>query len=127
VGLNFTWNLFDGLASQAKAKAGIEQKIQAEQTLRQQRLKARQDFEFWKKKYTYFSAVNKFRLSDVEKATESVRLAKEGRRVGARTNTDLLDAETELYRAKAGVVNSQVGALEALVNLELTIGVRLLK
>jgi outer membrane protein TolC len=58
----------------------------------------------------------------VQKSTESVRLAREGHRVGARTNTDLLDAEAELFRAQAGVVNSQVGAIEALINLELTVG-----
>ena len=61
----------------------------------------------------------------MQKATESLRLVKEGRRVGARTNTEFLDTETELFRAQAGQVNSQIGAVEALINLELATGQKL--
>ena len=70
----------------------------------------------------YFCDVYRSRLGDIEKARESVRLARVGRKVGARTNTELLDAESDLYRAQAGVVNSQLGAIEALLNLELATG-----
>lgn len=122
LGLNLTWNLFDGAVSMAKSKQSLEQKYQAEKTLRMAQIKSKQDIELWKRKFLYFCSVYQSRLNDVQKTTESVRLAREGRKVGARTNTDLLDAETELFRAKAGVVNAQVGAIEALINLELATG-----
>lgn len=121
-GIMFTWNIFDGMGSIAKSKASVEQRYQIEKNLQIARLKAKQDFEFWKRKFVYFCSVYKSRLNDVEKSKETLRLAKEGRRVGARTNTDLLDAETELYRAQAGAVNAQIGAVEALINLELATG-----
>jgi outer membrane protein TolC len=122
IGLNLTWNLFDGMVSIAKSKQSIEQKYQAEKTLKLAQLKAQQDASFWKRKFLYFCSVYKSRSADVQKSKESLRLVKEGRRVGARTNTDFLDTETDLFRAQAGLVNSQVGAIEALINLELSTG-----
>lgn len=125
IGLNLTWNIFDGMVSSARSKQSIEQKYQAEKTLRIAQIKAQQDASFWKRKYIYFCSVYKSRSVDVQKSTESLRLVKEGRRVGARTNTDFLDTETELFRAQAGQVNAQVGAVEALINLELATGQKL--
>jgi outer membrane protein TolC len=122
VGISLTWNIFDGAVSMAKSKESIEQKYQAEKSLRIAQLKAQQDLDLWKRKFLYFSTVYRSRVGDVEKSTESVRLAREGRKVGSRTNSDLLDAESELYRARAGVINAQVGAIEALINLELATG-----
>lgn len=126
-GVTLTWNLFDGMTSIAKSKQSIEQKYQAEKTLRQAELKAQRDFDFWKRKYLYYCTVYEARLSDIEKAQESVRLAREGQKVGARTNTDVLDAEAELFRAKAGAVNAQIGSIEAIVNLELSTGTKLVE
>lgn len=125
VGVQLTWNLFDGFADMAKAHESTEQKYQADKSLQMARLKAKQDIDFWKRKYVYFCTVYRARVSDITKSKESVRLAKEGRRVGARTNTDLLDAEAELYRAQAGAVNAQIGSIEALINLELATGQKL--
>ncbi len=122
VGIMFTWNLFDGMTSIAKSKESVQQRYQTEKNLQIARVKAKQDYELWKRKFIYYCSIYKSRLSDVEKSKEAVRLAREGRRVGARTNTDLLDAETELYRSQAGAVNAQVGAVEALIRLELTLG-----
>lgn len=126
-GVTLNWNLFDGMTSISKSKQSIEQKYQAEKTLRQSELKAQRDFDLWKKKYLYYCAVYEARLSDVQKSEESVRLAREGQRVGARTNTDVLDAEAELFRARAGVVNAQIGAIEAIVNLEISTGQQLVQ
>lgn len=126
-GIALSWNLFDGMTSIAKSKQSIEQKYQAEKTLRQAELKAKRDFDFWKRKYIYYCSVYEARLNDIVKAEESVRLSREGQKVGARTNTDVLDAEAELYRAKAGAVNAQVGAIEAVVNLELSTGEKLVQ
>ena len=125
IGVQLNWNLFDGMVSIAKSKQSIEQKYQAEKALRIAQIKAQQDASFWKRKYLYYCSIYKSRTADVSKSTESLRLAKEGRRVGARTNTDLLDTETELFRAQAAVVNAQVGAVEALINLELATGQKL--
>jgi outer membrane protein TolC len=122
VGLQATWNLFEGFSSVAKNHEAVEQRYQAEKTLMMGELKATNDTEFWKKKYIYFCNVFQSRQSDIQKATESVRLAKEGRKVGVRTNTDLLDAELELFRAQASGVNAQIGAIEALISLELATG-----
>ncbi len=122
VGVNLTWNLFDGMTSIAKSKQSVEQRVQVEKVTQMALIKAKQDLEYWSRKYVYFCSVSRSRVNDVAKASESVRLAKEGRKVGARTNTDLLDAEAELFRAKAGLVNAQIGAVEALVNLELATG-----
>lgn len=122
VGLMFTWNLFDGMTSIARSKESVQQKYQVDKNLQIARIKAKQDFEVWKRKFVYYCSIYKARMNDVEKSKESVRLAREGRRVGARTNTDLLDAESELYRSQAGAVNAQIGAVEALINLELTTG-----
>lgn len=126
IGVNLSWNVFDGFASTARAHQATEQKYQAEKALQATTLKSRQDFQMWQRKYKYFCSVAQARANDVEKSRESVRLAKEGRRVGSRTNTDLLDAEAELYRAQAGAVNAQLGAIEALINLELATGQKLL-
>ncbi|MBC7465092.1 MAG: TolC family protein [Bdellovibrio sp.] len=125
IGVQLNWNLFDGMISIAKSKQSIEQKYQAEKALRIAQIRAQQDASFWKRKYIYFCSVYQSRTADVKKSTESLRLAKEGRRVGARTNTDLLDTETELFRAQAAVINAQVGAVEALINLELATGQKL--
>jgi outer membrane protein TolC len=122
VGVNLSWSFFDGFASTAKDHQSIEQKFQAESQLRALQLKTKQDFNLWKRKFNYFATIYQSRQNDIQKSMESVRLAKEGIRVGSRTNTDLLDAEAELYRAQAGAVNAQIGAIEAFYNLELTLG-----
>jgi outer membrane protein TolC len=122
VGIMFTWNLFDGMTSVARSKESVQQKYQIDKSLQIARIKAKQDFDVWKRKYIYYCTLYKSRLDDIARSKESVRLAREGRRVGARTNTELLDAESDLHRAEAGAVNAQIGAVEALINLELTVG-----
>lgn len=122
IGFQLNWNIFDGLNSFAHSKQTTEQFIQAEKSYRITEIKAHKDFEIQKRKYNYFLSLYKARNNDIAKAKESVRLAKEGRRVGARTNTDLLDAEADLYKSQAGAVNAQLGAIEELINLQTTIG-----
>ena len=122
VGLSLTWNIFDGMTSIARSKQSVEQRYQIEKTLYQAQLKAKRDYDLWKRKFLYFCSVYEARLNDISKSQESVRLARTGQRAGSRTNTDVLDAEAELFRAKAGAVNAQVGALEAMANLELSTG-----
>ena len=122
VGLSLNWNIFDGVTSIAKSRESVEQRFQTEKQLELAKLRAKRDYEVWKRKFLYFCSVYAARQNDVEKAKESMRLAREGRRVGSRTNADLLDAETDLFRSQAGLVNAQLGSIEALLNLELATG-----
>lgn len=122
IGVQLSWTIFDGLAPTAQAHQADERVRQARYQLATQQNRAKIDLELWRRKFKYFSAVYRARIEEVEKATESVRLAKEGRKVGVRTNSDLLDAEGELFHARAGVVHAQMGAIEALINLELSSG-----
>lgn len=122
IGMNLTWTLFDGMKSIAKDQIAEEQKIQTLKTLELAKVKAINDAQFWRRKFTYYVDTFKARLADIERANESVRLAKEGRKVGTRTNTDLLDAEAELFRAEAASINAQLSSIEALINYELATG-----
>lgn len=122
VGVTMTWNAFDGFASVAKSAQADARQVQAEQTTRQARLKSSYDFDFWKRRYLYSASLYKAKLVDVEKAQESVRLAAQSLKAGTRTSSEVLDAELDLFRARAGVVNAQVNAAEAMVNLELSLG-----
>lgn len=127
VGVTVSWNLFDGMSSISKSKQSVEQKVQAQQTLQQALLKAGRDFDMWKRKYSYNCQVYASKINDIAKAEESSRLAHEGQKVGARTGTEVLIAEAELYRSKAQAVYSQIGAIEALFNLEMASGKEIFK
>ncbi|MDG0816897.1 TolC family protein [Bdellovibrio svalbardensis] len=122
VGLAMTWNAFDGFGSSARSAQADARQVQAVETTRQARLKSNYDFDFWKRRYLYSASLYQAKLVDVEKAQESVRLATQSFKAGTRTSSEVLDAELDLFRARAGVVNAQVNAAEALVNLELAIG-----
>jgi outer membrane protein TolC len=126
VGLQLSWNIFDGMSSFSRSKQSTEQYIQSEKAYRITELKAEKDLEIGKRKYHFY--INQFsaRNNDISKSKESVRLAREGRRVGARTNTDLLDAEADLYKSQAGAINAQIGAVEALINLQIATGKKII-
>jgi outer membrane protein TolC len=121
-GINLTWNLFDGMSSIAKAREAVYREEQAERTTRMAQLHVPTDLELWKRRYNYSTVLYQSKITAVEKAQESVRLAQEGYRAGVRTSSEVLDAELDLFRARAGVVSSQMGASEALINLELAVG-----
>lgn len=124
VGLNLTWNFFDA-GSIARSKQSSAQYKQVQKNVQMTELKAKQELDFWKKKLNYFITVYQARRADIDRSTEAVRLAKEGRRAGIRTNTEQLDAEVDLARVRSHQVNAQIGALEALINLELASGQKL--
>jgi len=85
-------------------------------------LKAPREAQQWRRRLATQSELYKARLRTVEKGEESVRLATLGVKAGTRTHTEVLDAELELFRARAGLVKAQVDAVEALTNLELSLG-----
>jgi outer membrane protein TolC len=122
IGVNLTWNLFDGMSSVAKSQQSAAAYLQSQKSFEMAKLRSAQDIEFWKRKLIFFQAVFESRSQDVERSKESLRLAREGRRVGTRTLSDVLDAELDLFRSEAGQVNSQIGAIEAVLNLEMATG-----
>jgi outer membrane protein TolC len=124
-GASATWDILDGGISLAKAKEAEEKSSQAEADLKAAQIQAPYDFDLWKRKLVSSGAVYQAKLTDVDEAKESVRLATLGFQAGVNTTTDVLDAELDQFTASAGVVQAQLGMLEAVINLELAIGKRL--
>lgn len=124
VGLFMTWNLFDGLASHSRAQQSIQRKVQTEKALRATELAANKDVGIWSRRYRSQCRIYEARVEDIKRSEESVRLATEGKRVGARTDSELLDAELDLSRSRADAVRAQLAAAEALINLQLAEGRR---
>jgi outer membrane protein TolC len=125
LGVFVTWNLFDGMSSIARSRESVYQRIEAEKAAEISTNHAPNDYDLWKRRYQYSTTLYHARTADVAKAEESVRLATEGFKVGSRTTSEVLDAELDLFRARAGVVTAQVNAAEALTNLELSLGRKL--
>lgn len=122
VGVFMSWNLFDGGASIARQKEAFYQYQRAEAGAEAGLLRAPTELDLWRRRYAYNASLYQARLRAVDSARESVRLARLGYNEGTRTNTDVLDAELDLFRARAGVVRAQVDAAEALINAELALG-----
>lgn len=122
VGLAFKWELYDGGADYARQRqlalaSGIaeEELVRLEQSIPV-------DLEEARRRFSYDVLNYKAKLSSIRKAEEAVRLARGGLKAGTRTNTEVLDAVVDLNRAKAAAVKSQIDALEALGQLELSLG-----
>jgi outer membrane protein TolC len=121
VGFFLTWDIF-APAAYAKSRQEKEQTVQAQKTLNEATLKAPVDFIFWKKRYLYSAALYDSKKVDLDRATETVRLANAGFKAGVRTTTEVLDAELDLFRARAGIVTAQLNCEEAKTKLELAMG-----
>jgi outer membrane protein TolC len=124
-GAAMTWDIFDAGISLAKAKEAEESAKAANADLKAAQVQAPYDYDHWRRRLSSSAAVYQSKLTDVDEAKESVRLATLGFEAGTNTTTDVLDAELEKYRASAGLVQAQVDMLEAVTNLELSIGKRL--
>ena len=96
--------------------------IAAEKSLKKAHLDAPTEFSFWKKRYLYSASLYQAKNSDLKRAEETVRLAGAGFKAGVRTTTEVLDAELELFRARAGIVTTQLNCLESKIKLELSTG-----
>jgi outer membrane protein TolC len=125
VGVFLKWNLFDGGASLAQGKEAAYQSLQADKSAELAKLQIPYDFAYWKRRYLSNSDHYLSKKFDITRSEESVRLAKAEEKAGTRTSTETLDAELDLFRARAGVVNAQVNAAEALIRLELALGRRI--
>lgn len=122
VGVFLKWNLFDGGVALAQEREASYHAIQAAKTAQSAQLQVPYDFEYWKRRYLSNTDHYISKKFDIGRSEESVRLAKEEERAGTRTSTETLDAELDLFRAKAGVVNALVNAAEAEIRLELALG-----
>ncbi|HEY5039652.1 MAG TPA: TolC family protein, partial [bacterium] len=122
VGAAASWDILDGGTSLAKANEAGDRAKQARDDFEAAQLQAPYDFDLWKRRLVSSVTLYQAKLTDVEKAKESTRLATLGFKAGIHTTTDVLDAELEQFRAEAGLIQAQYNALEAKVNLELAIG-----
>lgn len=125
VGVKASWDIFDGGVTLARQRQASWAAESARQALSAARLKAGDEPAFWSRRLITSSALYRARLRTLEKSEESVRLATLGLKTGTRTNTEVLDAELDLFRSRAGLVRSQVDAVEALYNLEIALGYKL--
>ena len=122
LGLTLTWNIFDGMVSIAKNREAKADAFKSQKLVKQSLIHIPVEFENWKRKFETASVNYKAKVLNVSRAQESVRLAQEGYRAGTRTNGEVLDAELDLFRSRAGVVSTQLNAEEALINLESVVG-----
>ncbi len=122
VGLNLDWDLFDGGLSLARQAQARQEAREAAQVQRQAELEAPLRIDTWKRRYLYNSTLYQAKLRGLEESQESVRLASLGLKAGTLTTSEDLDAELDLFLARAGLVQAQMGAAEALINLELALG-----
>lgn len=122
VGLNMNWDIFDGGQTLAKAKEAGAKVDEAQSSYSNDLLKATQDIDDWKRRYLYNAALYTARQQSLQQNEEAVRLANLGLQAGTRSHSESLDAESDLFGARAGVVQAQIDALEAIINLELSLG-----
>jgi len=121
VGVFVNWTLFNA-RDFSMAKQNHYRAISSARTLQKLRIEAPSDFAFWKRRYLYSASLYHAKIADLKRAQETVRLANAGFKAGVRTTTEVLDAELELFRARAGMVNTQMNCLEAKIKLELNTG-----
>jgi outer membrane protein TolC len=122
VGVVARWNILDGGASIARSEASQARAAEAEHAYQEVILTLPANFELWKRRYIYSAHHFDAKSQDVKRSAESFRIASRSFNQGRKTITDVLEAETDLFRARAGVVQSQLDGEEALVELELTLG-----
>jgi outer membrane protein TolC len=122
VGVYVKWDLFDGGETLAKARMARAASDHSNQEYEESILSLPTDFELWRRRYVYSQHHFEAKKQDLTSSEESFRIATLASEQGRKTITDLLETETDLFRARAGVVQSELDAEEALIKLELTLG-----
>jgi outer membrane protein TolC len=122
IGVGFKWNIFDGGATIARSGMAHASATRAANEYEETVLTLPTDYELWKRRYIYSEHHFFSKSQDLTRSEESFRISKASFQQGRKTITDVLEAETDLFRSRAGVVQSQLDAEEALLKLELTIG-----
>jgi outer membrane protein TolC len=125
--LRLTWSLFDGGSTISRERQASYRAKEDESALRSVYTRLPREFLTWKKKFFYNVSLYQARVKTLEQSQESVRLSMAGAKAGTRTNTEVLDAELDLFRARAGIIRAQSDAIEALNELELAVGYPLWK
>lgn len=121
-GVFVRWQILDGGASFAKAGASRARAQRASLAHEEALQTLPADLELWKRRYLYSARHFDAKRQDLKRSEESFRISTLSFQQGRKTITDVLEAETDLFRSRAGVVQSQLDAEEALIELELTIG-----
>jgi len=118
LGVQVRWNFYDGGAARARAKQRSVDKAIAEvtfaETRNQIRFQVEESFFELESNQTNIETSTKA----LDQAKESLRLARLRFQAGVGTQTDVIDAETELTRAEGNLVAAIVGYNQALANLE---------
>jgi outer membrane protein TolC len=122
VGVFLKWTILDGGATIAKSQIAQAESEKRTHEYQEAILSLPADFELWKRRYVYSAHLLDANQYDLKRSKESFRIAESLFQQGRNTITDVLEAETDLFRARAGVVQSQLDAEEALIRLELTLG-----
>jgi OMF family outer membrane factor len=121
LGYNFQaqlqWQLFDGGAARARAKQQEIAKQTAEQRFQEQRSTIRRDVEQAHNNLIANQDSIKTGQIAVVQAREALRLAVLRFQAGVGTQTDRINAETDLTRARANLLSSILGYNRALVQL----------
>ena len=122
IGLFARWTLFDGGATVAHAGQARAVAAQADHSYQEAVQALPKEFELWRRRYIYSAHRFESKKADLKRSEESFRIATLSFQQGRKTITEVLEAESDLFRSRAGVVQAQLDAEEARVNLELTIG-----
>ncbi|MGH7441186.1 MAG: TolC family protein [bacterium] len=121
-GISATWNLFDGGLDKSRLDEADAQIQVADAGLDDARLAASKDFASWKDRFRDGVRLYQASLRVLQESKESVRLARLGLKAGTLTDSEVLDSEMDLFKTRAGLVQAQADAAEALLNLELLSG-----
>lgn len=122
VGVFLRWNILDGGESIAKAKIAQASAAHAQHEYDEQVQSLPAEFELWKRRYVYSTHAFETKVQDLNRSEESFRISQVSFQQGKNTITDVLEAENDLFKSRAGIVQSKLDAEEALINLELTFG-----
>lgn len=124
-GIFASWELIDGGVSIAQTHILEAQKLQTLQTMATLKLESWENFSKYKRAYLNHSRRFIAKKLDIQRAEEGLRLVRLEAQEGTRTNTEVLDAELDVFRSKSGLVLAQMQAVEALIYLETALGRRL--
>lgn len=123
LGLGIDLNIFNGLSDKAGVqRAKLNHQIDEENLAEQKRLLTAQVKQYFLQLEAYkdFLEINQ---QNIEAARESLRLQQEKRRVGSGTELEVTQAQVELTKALANLVNAEYEAKIARARLESAMGV----
>jgi outer membrane protein TolC len=122
VGIELKWNIFDGLLSYARAGEAAAQAEVAIKKEQSAKLQAATDHANYQQEYRYQLTQYLAQAENLVRSKRSVELALAGQRAGTQRNIDVLDAELDLFNARSGVIEAELGAYTAKVNFEKAVG-----